>query len=90
MIANTFGVHACTVSKTVPIMMRSYKQNTWIKISVNSFDRGGNEDKCAQFEMKYGMYQAFGNVNETHIRINAPFQSPADNVCYKSFHSLNV
>ena len=46
--------------------------------------------KCAQFEMKYGMYQAFGCINGTHIRINAPCQSPADNVCYKLFHSLNV
>ena len=45
MTANTFGVHACTVSKTVPIVMRRYKQNNWTKISSTSFDRGGNEDK---------------------------------------------
>ena len=88
MTANTFGVHACTVSKTVPIVIQSYEQNTLTKISATSFNRGGNEDKMRP--MKYGMYQAFGCVNGTHIRINAPCQSPADNVCYKLFHSLDV
>jgi hypothetical protein len=90
MTANTFGVHECTVSKTVPIVCDAINKRLGPKLLRLPSTEEEMKIKCAQFEMKYGMYQAFGCVDGTHIRINAPSQSPADYVNYKLFHSLNV
>ena len=46
--------------------------------------------RVAEFEAKYGMIQAFGCVDGTHIPILRPAESSQDYYCYKGFFSLNA
>ena len=46
--------------------------------------------KAAEFEAKFGMVQAFGAIDGTHIPIMAPSANLKHYYNYKSFHSLNV
>ena len=46
--------------------------------------------KIADFESKFGMMQAFGALDGTHIQIMAPSTNSQDYHNYKSFHSLNA
>ena len=46
--------------------------------------------KVAEFEAKFGMVQAFGAIDGTHIPIMAPPTNSQDYYNYKSFHPLNV
>ncbi len=46
--------------------------------------------KVSEFESKFGMVQAFGCVDGTHIPILRPVNDPQDYFCYKGFYSLNV
>ncbi len=46
--------------------------------------------KVAEFEGKFGMVQAFGCVDGTHVEIKCPTESSQDFYCYKGFHSINV
>ena len=48
------------------------------------------EIKAAQFEPKFGMLQAFGCIDGTHIPIKTPAGNSQDFFNYKQFHSLNV
>ena len=53
-------------------------------------DENEMRKKVAGFESKFGMQQAFGCVDGTHILITAPSENRQDYYCYKGFHSLNV
>ena len=46
--------------------------------------------KAAQFELKFGMVQAFGCIDGTHIPIKTPAENSQDYFNYKQFHSFNV
>ena len=46
--------------------------------------------KCSRFEAKYGMPEAFGCIDGTHIPIKRPTENSQDFFCYKMFYSLNV
>ena len=46
--------------------------------------------KVAEFECKFGMQQAFGCIDGTHIPIICPSNNSQDYYKYKGFHSLNV
>ena len=48
------------------------------------------KEKCAEFEMKLGMIQAFGCIDESHIPIKCPHEKSQEYFNYKQFHSLNV
>ena len=46
--------------------------------------------KGSEFEAKFGMIQAFGCIDGTHIPIVAPSKNSHDFYCYKQYYSLNV
>lgn len=46
--------------------------------------------KVSKFEAKFGMIQAMGCIDGTHIPIKRPIKSSQDYFCYKQFYSLNV
>ena len=46
--------------------------------------------KAAEFESKFGMAQAFGCIDGTHVPLLRPFENSQDYYCYKSFFSLNI
>ena len=48
------------------------------------------KEKVFQFEAKYGMVQAFGCIDGTHIHIACPRSNSQDYFCYKQYYSFNV
>ena len=44
----------------------------------------------SEFEVMFGMHQAFGGIDSTHIPILRPIDNLQDYFCYKMFFSLNV
>ncbi len=48
------------------------------------------QKKVAEFETKYGMIQAFGCIDGTHVPIICPGTNSQDYYNYKGFYSLNV
>ena len=46
--------------------------------------------KISEFETKYGMTQAFGCIDGTHIPISCPNKHSQDYYNYKQFYSLHV
>ena len=53
-------------------------------------DHEGMRNKVSEFEAKFGMIQAMGCIDGTHIPIKRPIQNSQDYFCYKQFYSLNV
>ena len=47
-------------------------------------------ETIAEFEVKYGMKQAFGCIDGTHVPIKQPRENSQDYRNYKEFFSLNV
>ena len=90
MTANTFGIHVCTVSKTIYEVCRAISFQLgpkYIKLPQNKKQMQKN---IAEFEAKYGCIQAFGCIDGTHIPIKRPQENSQDYYCYKGFFSLNV
>jgi len=90
MTANTFGIHQCTVSKVIhevcsAITNKLGPQYVFLPQTISEM-----EVKAAQFELKFGMVQAFGCIDGTHIPIKTPAENSQDYFNYKQFHSLNV
>ena len=46
--------------------------------------------KVSEFESKFGMVQAFGCGDGTHIPLLGPVKDPQDYFCYEGFYSLNI
>ena len=47
-------------------------------------------EKAAEFEAKFGMPQAFGCIDGTHMRIKRPICNSQEYLNYKQFFSLSV
>ena len=45
---------------------------------------------ASEFEIKFGMVQAFGCIDGTHIQLKRPIKHSQDYFCYKQYFSLNV
>ena len=52
--------------------------------------REETREKVSEFEAKFGMIQAFGCIDGTHITIKCPLENSQDCICYKQYYSLNV
>ena len=46
--------------------------------------------KVSEFEIKFGMTQAYGCIDGTHIPLKRPPQNSQDYFCYKQYFSLNI
>ena len=81
MTANTFGIHQCTVFKTI------VEVNAYLHLPRSEDDM---RKKASEFELKFGMPQAFVCIDGTHIHIKRPTGNSQDYYNYKQFFSLNV
>ena len=90
MTANTFGIHQCTVSKTLLEVCRAISTHLGPEYLHLPRNHDEMQRKVAEFETKFGMVQAFGCVGGTHIPIRRPIVDSQDYFNYKQYFSLNV
>ena len=90
MTANTFGIHQCTVSKTVYCVCSAICINLGPKYLHLPRDKEERRQKVSEFELKFGMIQAFGCINGTHIPIKRPIGNSQDYFNYIQFFSLHI
>nr|XP_047137549.1 uncharacterized protein LOC105843733 [Hydra vulgaris] len=90
MTANVFGIHQCTVSKTVKVVCDAINNIVgpiYLHLPKNKEDM---TKLASQFEVKFFMIQAFGCIDGTHVQIKRPIKNGQDYFCYKQYFSLNV
>ena len=90
MTANAFGIAICTASTVIFEVCQAISKNlgpTYIHLPK---DEDEMRQKVSEFESKFGMTQAFGCVDGTHIPILCPVENSQDYFCYKHYHSLSV
>ena len=90
MTANAFGVAICTASTVVIEVSTVISKVLRPKYLYLPADIDEMRLKVSEFESKFGMVQAFGCVDGTHIPLLRPVKDPQDYFCYKGFYSLNV
>ena len=90
MTANTFGVHQSTVSKVVDEVCKTIADKLGPRYIYLPKTVEDMLKKVSEFELKFGMIQAFGCIDGTHIPIKTPVTRPDDYFCYKQYYSLNV
>ena len=78
-MASLFGQHLVRLIKYAIQFQRSLAQIT-----------SEMRQKVSEFEAKFGMVQAFGCIDGTHVRIKRPVKDPQDYYCFKGFYLLNV
>ena len=90
MTANTFGIHQCTVSKVVFEVCEAI--TTHLGPEYIHLPRTAEEmqRKVSEFELRFGLIQAFGCIDGTHVPIKTPSTDSHDYFCYKQYYSLNV
>lgn len=90
MTANTFGIHQSTVSKViieVCTCITKYLGPRYLRLPKTEEEM---KQKVSQFELKFGMPQAFGAIDGTHIPIQRPTENSQDYYNYKGFFSISV
>ena len=90
MTTNTFGVHQSTVSKVVDEVCKTIADKLGPRYIYLPKTVEDMLKKVSEFELKFGMIQAFGCIDGTHIPIKTPVTRPDDYFCYKQYYSLNV
>ena len=90
MTANTFGVAVSTVSKHIFEVCYAIAKNLGPKYMYLPRSTDEMREKAAEFEAKFGMPQAFGCIDGTHIRIKRPICNSQEYFNYKQFFSLSV
>ena len=90
MTANCFGVAVNTVSLVINEVCNAITCQLGPKYLYLPKTEDEMRKKVAEFESKFGMIQAFGCVDGTHIPISCPVENSQDYFCYKQFYSINV
>ena len=90
MAADMFGIHQCTVSKTILGVCTAISTHLAPKYIHLPKAEDEMRAKVAEFETKFGMVQAFGSIHGTHISIRRPVVDSRDYFNYKHFFSLSV
>ena len=90
MTAKTFGIHQCTVSKTIIEVSNAINsiigsQFVHLPKSVNDM-----QETVSEFKQKFWIIQAFGCIDDTHIQIKRPIENSQDYFCYKQYFSPNI
>ena len=90
MTANTFGIHQSTLTKCIKQVCGAIV--TYMVPKLITLPKSQDEmlSKISEFEVAFGMTQAFGCIDGTHIPIKAPILNSQDYYNYKQFFSLNV
>ena len=90
MTANTFGIHQSTVTKVITEVCSAINRllgPTYIHLPRN---KGEMRQKASEFELKFGMIQAIGCIDGTHVALKRPPDNSQDFFNYKQFFSLNI
>ncbi|XP_047144707.1 uncharacterized protein LOC101236227 [Hydra vulgaris] len=88
--ANCFGIAVNTVSLIITQVCENIVYHLGpIYISLPK-TKTEMRQKVAEFESKFGMIQAFGCIDGTHVPIACPVENSQDYFCYKQYYSMNV
>ena len=90
MTANTFGIAHCTVCKIVLQVCIAIVDELGPSLISLPKTEDDMKVKVSEFECKFGMKQAFGCIDGTHIPIRRPLESSQEYYNYKNFFSLSV
>lgn len=85
MTANVFGIAICTVSSVISKVCKRITivlGPSYLKLPET---REEMKQKVSEFETKFGMAQAFGCIDGTHIPIKRPIKDPQDYFNIKDF-----
>ena len=85
MTANTFGIQINTTSAVVfevCVAIVEYLGPLYLHLPKTEHEM---RQKVSEFEAKFGMVQAFGCIDGTHISIVAPRENSHDFYCYKQY-----
>ena len=83
MTANTFGIHQSTTSKVIMEVCEAIVTHLVPKYITLPKTREEMTSKVSQFELKFGMLQAYGCIDVTHIPIKTPNENSQDYFNYK-------
>ena len=90
MTANAFCVHQCTVSEIIILVRDAINKRLGPAYLHLPQDKDEMIRKVSEFELKFGMIQAFGCIDGTHIPLKTPRINSQDYFNYKQFYSINV
>ena len=90
MTADAFGIHVSTASKIIHQVCNFIAFKLGPNLIKLPSCKSQMHNKSSEFEVKYGMPQAFGCIDGTHIRIKRPSENSQDYYSYKMYFLLNV
>lgn len=90
MTANVFGIHQCTASKHIHSVCEAIKSKLGPEYLYLPRNNDKMREKVSEFEMRFGLSQAFGCIDGTHIPIKRPVKNSQDYFSYKQYFSLKV
>ena len=88
--SNAFGVHQCTASKIIILVCNVINKHLGPAYLHLLQDKDEMIRKVSEFELKFGMIQAFGCIDGTHISLKKPMINSQDYFNYKQLYSINV
>ena len=90
MTTNNFGVAINATSFVIYEVCLAICQNLGPQYIRLPKIREETRENVSEFEPKFGMIQAFGCIDCTHIPIKCPRKNSQDYFCYKQYYLLNV
>ena len=90
MTTSIFSIALSTASKIILEVCKAITEHLGLKYIHLHRTEEEMIQKASEFESKYGMTQAFGCIDGTHVPILRPIENPQDYYCYKIFFSLTV
>ena len=90
MTANTFGLAINTVSGVILEVCKAICKVLGPSCIFMPRNKDEMRHKVAEFESKFGMPQAFGCIDGTHIPLKRPGENSQEFYNYKGFFSLNM
>ena len=90
MTANTLGIDQCTVSKTIVEVCKANNAILGPHYLYLPHSENYMRKIAPEFELKFGMPQAFGCIDGTNIHIKRSIENSQDYYNYKQLFSLNV
>ena len=85
MTGNTFGIHQCTVSKTISDVCDAISRELGPKYLRLPRNKQEMRQTVSEFELKFGMPQAFECIDGTHVPIKRPIANSKDFLITKNF-----
>ena len=82
MTANNYGVAISNASSVIYEVCLAICQNLGPQYIRLPETREEMREKVSEFKVKFGMIQAFGYINGTHIPIKCPLEKSKDCFCY--------